>query len=469
MNYIIFIPIGLSLLGFFIEIFREKNKDSNYNFFRELAIFISGIGFAIFVFRVTNIESPLFLEMTNQSSFINSKNLVDTTEHLSTKHWGALFCAIQCLLFLAASLVCPRRPAVRLRMSRVYLLNALLIGVSVTPSLNYFLILAIFSYLLMAYSVSYHMSSFEEDTRKQIRSKSFIIYQGITSIALLVALIDHILLGSTSSTLFSPVGIVGIVIATCSSLGIFPFHSWVVPFYGAPRSSIFLPLFCIELGLILFFRLYVPNIALYPEVLRVGVFFSVLGLLYSAICFFGENRLKRMPAYLYLSHISLMMLSIHGLGENGHLASLVDSMNLMIAITGLVAVSALLSGRFGVTGILYPTGLSGAFPELAVCYLICALSLVGFPGTLGFIEEEVMLESGIEQHLLLIGIVTASLTLNGFTCFRLFAKIFYGPRLENLDQSFSLLFREKVVLWGLILILIINGFAPEMLLKFLSV
>jgi len=176
-----------------------------------------------------------------------------------------------------------------------------------------------------------------------------------------------------------------------------------------------------------------------------------------------------MPAYLYLSHISLMVLSVHGLGQTGHLASLLDSINLMIALTGLITVCALLSGRFGMSGILYPTGLSSSFPELAICYLICALSLVGFPGTLGFIEEEVMLESGIEHHLILIGIITASVTLNGFSCFRLFAKIFYGPRLENSDSGLSLVLREKVVLWGLILILIINGFAPQILLKFLSV
>jgi formate hydrogenlyase subunit 3/multisubunit Na+/H+ antiporter MnhD subunit len=62
------------------------------------------------------------------------------------------------------------------------------------------------------------------------------------------------------------------------------------------------------------------------------------------------------------------------------------------------------------------------------------LSLVGFPGTLGFIQEEIMLGEGLEHHAVLIGVIAVALTLNVFSGFRLFARIFY-PR-NGLAPSF---------------------------------
>jgi formate hydrogenlyase subunit 3/multisubunit Na+/H+ antiporter MnhD subunit len=115
-----------------------------------------------------------------------------------------------------------------------------------------------------------------------------------------------------------------------------------------------------------------------------------------------------------------------------------------------------------------PTGLGPLFPELAVCYLICVLSLVGFPGTLGFIEEEVMLGQGVEHHRGLVGIIAIALTLNGFSSFRLFARIFYGQPFEGRDIETRLSVRERLVIVAVLAALVINGLAPSFLVETLT-
>lgn len=224
-------------------------------------------------------------------------------------------------------------------------------------------------------------------------------------------------------------------------MGLFPFHGWVVSFLGTPRSTIFLPIITIETGLLFFFRVYAPIVSEHFSGSMLLLILPVAGLLYAAVLFFGERRLKRIPGYLYLSHVSLMALSADDFGPLGITTSLLNGVNVLIAILGLLGVCALLTARFGVRGVMTPSGLGSRFPELAVCYLVCVLSLVGFPGTLGFIQEEIMLGEGLEHHALLIGVIAGALTLNGFSGFRLFARIFYGQPFEGRDIEIGLSLR----------------------------
>lgn len=115
-----------------------------------------------------------------------------------------------------------------------------------------------------------------------------------------------------------------------------------------------------------------------------------------------------------------------------------------------------------------PSGLGSRFPDLAVCYLVCVLSLVGFPGTLGFIQEEIMLGEGLEHHAVLIGVIAVALTLNGFSGFRLFARIFYGQPVEGRDTEIGLSLRERAVLLLILVLIVANGIAPSLLINTLT-
>ena len=143
--------------------------------------------------------------------------------------------------------------------------------------------------------------------------------------------------------------------------------------------------------------------------------------------------------------------------ENQEFFDAIDAVNVLLATLGLLGVCAVLTSRFGARGVKTPTGLGAFFPELAVCYLICVLSLVGFPGTLGFIEEEVMMGEGVGHHNVLVSLFAVTLTLNGFSSFRLFARVFYGQPLFGRGPETALLTRERCVIYCIIFLIVLNG------------
>jgi NADH-quinone oxidoreductase subunit M len=297
------------------------------------------------------------------------------------------------------------------------------------------------------------------------------VYQAITLVALSVCLLLRAGEGFGVVTLtpglwWFDLCLLGLAAAVV--VGLFPFHGWVLPFLGAPRSSIFLPMLCVETGLLFFFRILAPMVIEHSFATDILMPFPVIGLLYASLLFFSEQRLKRIPACLYLSHVSLMALGALGLGHLGIAASMLDGINVLIAVLGLMAVCALLTSRFGIRGVWAPTGLGVMFPELAVCYLVCVLSLVGFPGTLGFIEEELLLGHGIDRHKFLVSAIAVALTLNGFTSFRLFARVFYGQPFSSRDPASALLLRERLMMLVIVALIVVNGVAPAFLVRTLT-
>ena len=382
-----------------------------------------------------------------------------------------LFTIISLLVFFAGILFCPVAPLVRMRMSRVFLLQALVLGLAYTQTVGSFIIVGAALMLGFIASVRYHAHSLRDDHQGHLRAAAFTLYH---SVALLAIVTSLALRGLQSYNLIVVSHNLWLLDITCLCLaaavivGLFPFHGWVLPFLGSPRATVFLPMLCIQTGLLFFFRLYVPIVTHFHEISILFVAVPVFGILYAALLFFGEQRLKRIPGYLYLSHVCLMAISAVGLGETGTTSSMLDGVNTLVATLGLMGVCALLTSRFGVRGVLVPTGLGSFFPEIAVCYLICVLSLVGFPGTLGFIEEEVLLGQGIGHHNFLVAVIAVAFTLNGFSSFRLFARIFLGQPVLGQDTETGLLMRERLIIYLILAAIIFNGLAPSYIVDSLT-
>lgn len=378
------------------------------------------------------------------------------------------FCVCMAALYLFAVIVAPKHVVVHTPFPLILLGQSFLLLLAFADSMDTFIVgMAALIYI----SIVLHRKDSESirgDVRGEMRLRIFKIYQGVALVLLLISGTMRVLeplIPSNLSYLLVGFDVIILLVASSLLMGIFPFHSWVVPFVGAPRQTIFLPLISIEVAMLCFFRIYAPLVERFASYTSLFLVLPTLGLLYSAILFFGEDRLKRIPGHLYLSHISLMALSAIGLGREGVTASMLDSVNVMVASAGLLAVCSLLTTRLGIEGILRPRGLAASFPELGVCYLICALSLVGFPGTIGFTEEEVMLGQGVEQHIVLVVIIALGLTLNGFSAFRLFARLFYGQGSAVNDKGLALLPRERAAIIALLGIIIINGMAPSFLVE----
>ena len=70
-----------------------------------------------------------------------------------------------------------------------------------------------------------------------------------------------------------------------------------------------------------------------------------------------------------------------------------------LASTGLLLVYRLIEVRYGaeIAGRDF-LGLAERFPRLAVFFFVCALAMVGLPGTLGFLAEDLLIHGVMETH-----------------------------------------------------------------------
>lgn len=455
------LPLVILTCGYVLARFRER-KPSNH-FPRGLAFGVVGTAIAASLGEeVYEGSEAISAHAATVFSFV--RNGMPHYPMMLQFSGSVFFSTASLWILMAGVFFCATSPLVRVRLSRVFLMQGILLGMIQTHNMSLFLVLAAVLILGLINSVRYHSKSLHDDERGAVRSSAFTAYQSIALLALGICLslraLDYWAIVPCTSTLIV-VDIACLCVASAVITGLFPFHGWVLPFLGSPRTSVFLPMICVQLGVLFLLRIYAPIAAIPSSGEPVLLASAVIGLLYAAVLFFAEQRLKRIPGYLYLSHISLMAMTIAGLGNVGVMSSMLDAVNVLLSILGLLGVCAVLTSRFGVRGVKAPTGLGTFFPELAVCYLVCVLSLVGFPGTLGFIEEEVMMGEGIGHHNILVAIFAVAVTLNGFSSFRLFARVFYGQTVMGRDPETALLMRERIVIYGIVTLIVLNGLAPS--------
>src|SRR5262249_50235654 len=87
-----------------------------------------------------------------------------------------------------------------------------------------------------------------------------------------------------------------------------------------------------------------------------------------------------------------------------------------------------LEARIGRLSLTRYHGLYEHVPGLAVCYLLTGLASVGFPGTLGFVGSDMLVEGTVEENPWVgIGAVAAA-ALNGIAVVRAYFLLFTGAR-----------------------------------------
>jgi NADH-quinone oxidoreductase subunit M len=173
-----------------------------------------------------------------------------------------------------------------------------------------------------------------------------------------------------------------------------------------------------------------------------------------------QREVRRFFAYLFLSHFSLVLVGL----ELHTSVSLAGVLCLWFAVTLSLAGFGLtlraLEARYGRLSLVDFRGLYEHSPMLAVCFLVTGLASVGFPGTLGFVASELLVEGAIEASLLTgIGVVTAA-ALNGIAIVRAYFQLFTGARHFS-AVSLAITARERFALLTLTALIFGGGLFPQ--------
>jgi len=199
-----------------------------------------------------------------------------------------------------------------------------------------------------------------------------------------------------------------------------------------------------------------------PEMLRVVAMLSLLTGVYAAAQAIVQRSARRACAYLFVSQSALVLagLVMAGLDRTSHEAvtgALVLWLASSISFAGLGRCLVVLEARRGEIDLAHFHGAYERKPLLAGAFLVLGLSYSGFPGTLGFVGEELLLGGAVGAFPWLGFLVVASSALTGIAVLRMYFSIFTG---RSREVPMALKPSESIGFVAVAAVLVLMGLVP---------
>jgi NADH-quinone oxidoreductase subunit M len=263
----------------------------------------------------------------------------------------------------------------------------------------------------------------------------------------------------------SPGGVVAftlLIVATIFRKGIIPAQAWVAE---AAESGPLVPTALLlngHFGALLVVKVIVP---LFPETdyrFPVLSYFATATAVFVAIRALAENSPRRLVAFLALSQSACILSGLESRTAEGITGALVHWVVVTVSTVGLFGILRLLEVRFGENlSASRHLGLAEHAPRLAVSFVILGLALVGLPGTLGFCSQDLLIHGMLTTHPLTGLLLPIATAMNAVSLFRLFARLFLGKRRTGFTVMADALPRERWVLAGIVLFVVLGGLFPN--------
>ena len=178
----------------------------------------------------------------------------------------------------------------------------------------------------------------------------------------------------------------------------------------------------------------------------------------------AQRNLKRMLAYSSIAHAGYLLAAVwpgSWVGAGATLLYLAAYGLTTLASFGILAVL----GRGGERDVTLDTiaGLARHRPAIAFALSVCMLSLLGFPGTLGFIGKWIILTAVVAEHhaLLAVVLVVTSLISAGYYLPVIMAVYMKEPESDAIHDGVSLPFTAGVVVAVSVVALLLFGIWPQ--------
>lgn len=237
--------------------------------------------------------------------------------------------------------------------------------------------------------------------------------------------------------------------------GIFPAHAWVPALFEHGRLGPAILFSSPQVGTYAVAVLVVPRAP--AELLRVVAILSLVTGVYAAALAIVQRSARRACAYLFLSQSALVMAGLDCPSEEALTGALVLWMASSISFAGLGRCILVLEARRGELDLLRRHGAHERKPLLAGAFLLLGLSYSGFPGTLGFVGEELLLGGAVEAFPWLGFLVVVSSALTGIAVLRMYFALFTG---SSRELPLALRASESVGFVSIVALLVLTGIVP---------
>ncbi len=242
--------------------------------------------------------------------------------------------------------------------------------------------------------------------------------------------------------------------------GIAPFHCWMTDLFEHASFGTAL-LFVMPIsGAYAAVRLVLP---IAPDwVLSSIGLASLFTAVYASGMALVQTEARRFFCYLFLSHSALVLVGLE-VGPVNPLAltgALCVWLSVGMALGGFGLTLRALEARRGRLSLTHFHGLYEHTPELAICFLLTGLASVGFPGTVGFVGTELLIDGAVEAYPYIGVAVVIAGALNGVALIKTYFILFTGTRYTS-AVSLRIRTRERFAVLLLASLILIGGIYPQ--------
>lgn len=242
-----------------------------------------------------------------------------------------------------------------------------------------------------------------------------------------------------------------------------PFHGWMPEALGEGPAALGALVVGLKIGAWAMLRLALP---LCPEAFHDAAPW-LAGLAGSAVLYAGlvawrQTTLRRLVAWLGISHVGVVVLGIASQDPTGIQGALFALGHFPLAAAALVLLAGVLRERLRSEDVHGIGGLAGVAPRLTAVLLVAGLAAAGLPGTTGFVGELLAVVGGFRAHPWTLALAVPGLAVGAAALARMGASLLGGPpsraavaELRDLDGA------EALPILLLLTVSVAGGLAPS--------
>lgn len=187
---------------------------------------------------------------------------------------------------------------------------------------------------------------------------------------------------------------------------------------------------------------------------------SLFTAVYAAAMALVQNEARRFFCYLFLSHSALVLVGLEIVTPIGLTGGLCVWLSVGMALTGFGLTLRALEARRGHLLLTDYQGLYEHMPTLATFFALTGLASVGFPGTIGFVGTELLVDGAVETYPHIGVTVVIATALNGIAIVQAYFTLFTGTR-HHSSVSLKAHVRERFAVLALALLILLGGLFPQ--------
>lgn len=240
--------------------------------------------------------------------------------------------------------------------------------------------------------------------------------------------------------------------------GATPFHCWLTDLFEHATLGTALLFVTPLMGAYATVRLVLPVAP--EEVLRGAGWVSLFTAIYAAGMALVQKEARRFFCYIFLSHSALVLVGLETLTPIGLTGALCGWLSVGPALTGFGLTLRALEARHRRLLLTTYHGLYDHTPALAICFLLTGLASIGFPGTLGFLANELLVNGAVTAFPGIGLVVVFAAALNGIAMVRVYFLLFAGTRHVS-TVPLRIARRERLAVLTLAALIVGGGLFPQ--------